>query len=184
MHRPWQAVETKTCWTGKTLNVLWHQKVKSLISDFSFAWKKLHHANPNLCSGREPGLPLFITTGVDVEVNTVMPFISCIIRIQIQFLFEIKFSRYSHTMPYSVVPGCLHPLTLVLKRDIEHKIKPLFFPLVVCFILQTIAIQHAKVTAIVNRVYWTFCSSWRFFFFILLSTDILSCSTKLWIYKF
>lgn len=40
MYRPWQVVETKTCWTSKTLNVLWHQKVKNLVSDFSLAWKK------------------------------------------------------------------------------------------------------------------------------------------------
>lgn len=60
------------------------------------------------------------------------------------------------------------------------KLNPSFFPLVFYFILQTTAIHHVKVTAILSRVYWTFL----LFLFFLLGTDILSCSTKSGVYKF
>lgn len=120
MYRPWQAVETKTCWTSKTLNVLWHQKVKKSRIWFLLCLKEtFHYANPNLCSVREPRLPLFITTGVDVEVNTVIPFISCIVRIQIQFLFEIK--NFKAQLPNALQCGSWLPLSLINSLEKRYR---------------------------------------------------------------
>lgn len=146
--RSWQAAASKTCWTRHQMSCgIGKQKIWYLI--FLSLERSTSSCKPN---------SLFHEWAWTATVH----YYGSRCRNQHSNAFHLLYYKnsnsifilqHSHIIPHSMVLGCLHPLTMVLKRDIKHKNKTLFFPLVICFILQTIAIHHLKHTVIVSRVY-------------------------------
>lgn len=90
------------------------------------------------------GLPLFIAAGDYADIKTIMAFIMCCVRLQIQFLF---YSTTYYTLLPCMVLGCLHRLLKELKN--KRKYPNLIFPLAL-FHLTNNSHSHLKASSIVK----------------------------------